>query len=637
AHWSWAPLEVPTPPDDALGSSAVGSVAADTRPDGSAEIDAFVDARIAAAGLEPAPLADRRTLLRRLSFDLVGLPPTPDDVRAFEADDTPDAVERTVDRLLASPHFGERWARHWLDLFRYAETYGHEFDYPIPGAWAYRDAVVRAFDADVGFDRMILEHVAGDLLDDRRIDPATGHDDTLLATASWWLGQGTHGPTDVRQDELERIDNQIDVITKAFMATTVSCARCHDHKFDAITQADYYGFAGYLQSSRRRVVQLDPGGAIADGAEELRRLGAELESVLDTELAPTLAALQDTAPALLEGVREVLVGTPREGETTPTLRSLVFEEFDGEDWGNWTVEGDAFSEAPTKADETGLGSKRTARGAAFANTHVRYEGEGSRQADARTGRLTSPRFLVEHDELHLLIGGGNHPGGTGLRVEPETGEAIEITGHDSLELRAEVLDLRALRGSWARIVVFDDETGGWGNVRVDALVFADEGALDTYRPVRHVEAVADEIGIDAWELERWVAAAQATDPDDLGNPIVALLGGTEETAPAVPSDVGLDGWWFDGEAFGDGRVRAGGWRAPGEGTALFEAAGFDSRRDAAALRGAVRSPTFEIAAPHLHARVRGRGRARLIIDGYHLDEHNPVLFEGVLQKVGSER
>src|SRR5262249_50436536 len=127
-------------------------------------VDAFLLAKLEAAGLEPAPPADKRTLLRRVTFDLTGLPPTPQEIDAFLADESPDAYEKVVDRLLASPAYGERWGRHWLDLVRFAETYGHEFDFDIPDAYQYRDYVTRAFNDDVPYDQFVREHVAGDLL-----------------------------------------------------------------------------------------------------------------------------------------------------------------------------------------------------------------------------------------------------------------------------------------------------------------------------------------------------------------------------------------------------------------------------------------------------------------------------------------
>ncbi len=237
-HWCWQPVQRPEIPGEV-------DVAWSRDP-----IDRLVRARLDAAGIEPAPAADRATWLRRVTFDLTGLPPTRSELDAFLADDRPDAEERVVDRLLASPHFGERFARHWMDLVRFAETMGHEFDFQIEGAWRYRDALIRAFDQDLPYDRLIVEHLAGDVLPAPRYDPATGQDDSAALTACFWFSDQTHSPVSSRQARADRVDNTIDVVSKSFLGLTVACARCHDHKFDAISTRDYYALAGVVRSSR---------------------------------------------------------------------------------------------------------------------------------------------------------------------------------------------------------------------------------------------------------------------------------------------------------------------------------------------------------------------------------------------------
>ncbi|HEV8059713.1 MAG TPA: DUF1549 domain-containing protein, partial [Gemmataceae bacterium] len=258
-HWCWQPLQAALPP---LSEAAAGGN----------PIDAFLRARLRTAGITPAPRADRLTLLRRVTFDLIGLPPTPEEIAAFLADRSPVAFERVVERLLASPHYGERWGRHWLDLARYAETTGHEFDGDIPEAYRYRDYVIRAFNADLPYDQMVLEHVAGDLLAKPRIDPVDGTNASIQATAFWFLGEAKHSPVDVRADEAERLDNQVDVFSKAFLGLTVACARCHDHKFDAITTADYYALTSYLLSSHQQMAFLDSPKAYEPGLARLRAI-----------------------------------------------------------------------------------------------------------------------------------------------------------------------------------------------------------------------------------------------------------------------------------------------------------------------------------------------------------------------------
>ena len=246
-HWAWQKLTQQTPPNviDAQWPAN--------------EIDHFVLAKLETAGYQPAASADKRTWIRRAYHDLIGLPPPIEAVREFEKDDSPNAYEKVVDELLfASPHFGERWARHWMDLIRYAETYGHEFDYPIHHAHQYRDYLIRAFNADVPYDDFIREHIAGDLLENPRLHKTEKYNEAIIGTRFWFLGEATHGPVNVREDEAGRVDNQIDVMSKTFLGMTVACARCHDHKFDAISIDDYYALSGFLQSSRRQIALLDP-------------------------------------------------------------------------------------------------------------------------------------------------------------------------------------------------------------------------------------------------------------------------------------------------------------------------------------------------------------------------------------------
>ena len=235
------------------------------------ETDRLILAQLEAAGLQPAPDADRRVLLRRLCFDLTGLPPTPEMLAQVMADpaETTVVLEKVTDQLLSTAQFGERWARHWLDLVRYAETLGHEFDFPLPHAWRYRDYVIRAMNADVPWDQFIREHLAGDLLSNPRRHPQQGFNESIIGTGFWYLCEDKHAPVDVKLEEALRIDNQIDVFGKAFLGLTIACARCHDHKFDAITTEDYYALSGFLQSSRRRVEWLDSGDRIRNLTHDL--------------------------------------------------------------------------------------------------------------------------------------------------------------------------------------------------------------------------------------------------------------------------------------------------------------------------------------------------------------------------------
>lgn len=199
-------------------------------------IDAFIRHRLTSEKLTPAPQADRRTLIRRLYLDLLGLPPTFEEIEKFAHDTRPDAWEQLVDQTLASPHFGERWGRYWLDLVRYAETSGYERDQPKPFAWKYRDWVARAIHEDMPYDRFLLEQLAGDELPDRS-------ESSVIATGFLRLGTWNDEPNDPEDYKYERLEDLVHTTSSAFLGMTVKCARCHDHKFDPIPQADYYRMA----------------------------------------------------------------------------------------------------------------------------------------------------------------------------------------------------------------------------------------------------------------------------------------------------------------------------------------------------------------------------------------------------------
>ncbi|MBI85140.1 MAG: hypothetical protein CMJ81_18245 [Planctomycetaceae bacterium] len=300
AHWCWQDVQEHEPP--AVGKPNWPSY----------ELDYFVLARMEASGLSPAPPTDKRTLIRRAFFDVIGLPPLPEQVHAFVNDNSSEAFEKVVDELLESPHFGERWARHWMDSFRYAEGYGHEFDYPIPYVFRYRDYLIRALNADVPYDQFVIEHVAGDLLEEPRRHPVEGYNESVIGPGFWWLGEATHAPVDVRDDEARRIDNQIDVMTKTFLGLTVACARCHEHKFDAITMEDYYALTGFLQSSRRHEAALDPGDRIESLSAQLVSEKRKVDGMVPQVVLTTNDLSGDLFADYLLASREVETGTPAE-------------------------------------------------------------------------------------------------------------------------------------------------------------------------------------------------------------------------------------------------------------------------------------------------------------------------------------
>jgi hypothetical protein len=280
-HWAWYPIQ-PGPVPSVQDTNWAAS-----------EVDRYILSRLEQNHLKPAVPAEKRILIRRLFFDLVGLPPSASEVEAFLNDSSPTAYERVVDHLLASPHFGERWARHWLDLVRYADTLGHEFDYPIVNAWRYRDYVIRAFNVDLPYDQFVTEQIAGDLLEHPRRNTAEGFNESVIGTGFFWLGQRSHSPVDVRQEEAEIVDNQIDVMSKTFLGLTVACARCHDHKFDAISTKDYYSLFGVLGDSRYSQNAIDAQEPFIHQAEVLKALKQNIRPVIGSvwlEQAGTLGA-----------------------------------------------------------------------------------------------------------------------------------------------------------------------------------------------------------------------------------------------------------------------------------------------------------------------------------------------------------
>ena len=227
--WSLQPLKAPDPP------TPDGIPAAWSR----SSIDRWVYAKLRENGLAPSPAADRRSLIRRVTFDLTGLPPTPEETAAFVNDQSPDAYERLIDRLLESPHYGERWGRHWLDVVRFSESEGFERDWLREHAWSYRDYVIRSFNEDKPYNLFARQQLAGDVL-----EPVTH--DGIVATGLLVLGPYDavgltsavpQERTAVREDQLE---DMVGVVAQTFLGLTVNCARCHDHKFDPIPQKDYY-------------------------------------------------------------------------------------------------------------------------------------------------------------------------------------------------------------------------------------------------------------------------------------------------------------------------------------------------------------------------------------------------------------
>ena len=513
-HWAWQPIQNPNPPQVAGDEWATDS------------IDRFVLRKLVAANLKPAPEADRRTLIRRAYFDLLGLPPTPEQVNAFVEDASPKAFEHLVDGLLESPHFGERWARHWLDLVRYAESRGHEFDYNTPNAFQYRDYLIRALNADVPYDQFLTEHVAGDLLEAPRTDPQTGANESILGTGFWFMGEWVHSPVDIRKDEADRFDNMVDVFSKTFMGMTVACARCHDHKFDAISQKDYYALFGFLQSSAYRQVRFDSLAHNRRIARELQALQDEYAARVAQQFAAHLRLAAGQTKAYLLASREALQRGPKFGNAD----DRVFADFESGDYEGWRTEGEAFGTGPVPlkqiADYQG---KINAVGKFVVNSHNVRRGATVKHGDQYVGKLISSEVRLDRNAIQFWIGGGAHQGKTCVNLIIDGKVVRTATGRNNNQMHLETWDVSEFRGKTARIEVVDQVQGGWGNIGIDQIVFTDQlrgtthtvsadQFTDDYRGV--INKIAKSHGLDAQRLARWVAhlIAAKKEPSDLLHP-----------------------------------------------------------------------------------------------------------------------
>lgn len=235
-HWAFQPLTAPVPPQTDSSTWGVN------------EIDQFVLQKLQQNLMQPNSSADRQTLIRRVTFDLTGVPPTQEEVHAFVTDDSPQAFDRVIDRLLESPRYGERWGRHWLDLVRYATTNGADENHGLPNAWRYRDWVIRMINRDLPLDQFLIQQLAGDLLPVPADEQEAG--DLLTATGMLVIGPKMLAEQDKEKMIIDIVDEQVDTISKTMLGLTIGCARCHDHKFDPISAKDYYSLAGIFYSTR---------------------------------------------------------------------------------------------------------------------------------------------------------------------------------------------------------------------------------------------------------------------------------------------------------------------------------------------------------------------------------------------------
>ncbi len=299
-HWAWQPIERPSVPAAVADFTARPGVETERN-----AIDFFIRKELAERGLAPAAAADRAALIRRLSFDLTGLPPTPEEIDTFVADTDPAAYEKLVDRLLASPRYGERWARHWLDIVHYGDTHGYDKDKPRPNAWPYRDYVVRAFNEDKPYARFIEEQVAGDILYPDTLDgqEAIG----FIAAGPWDLIGHKEVPETKTDGKIARHLDRDDMVANTigtFSSVTIHCAQCHNHKFDPVTQDDYYSLQAVFAALDRedRPYHADPvvragHASVAQRKAALEKRKKELEAAIAKAAGPRLAELDKAIAA----------------------------------------------------------------------------------------------------------------------------------------------------------------------------------------------------------------------------------------------------------------------------------------------------------------------------------------------------
>jgi hypothetical protein len=489
-HWAWQPVRV-VPPGAVQRRDWVQS-----------PVDHYLLAALEAKGLSPAPPADKRTLLRRVTFDLIGLPPTPAEIDAFLKDESPQAFARVVDRLLASPHYGERWGRHWLDLARFAETYGHEFDVNIPEAYRYRDYVIRAFNADLPYDQFVTEHVAGDLLPRPRRHPIEGTNESILGTGFFLLGEAKHSPVDSRGDHADRLDNQIDVFSKTFLGLTVACARCHDHKFDAIRQKDYYALSGYLQSARFQRAFLDDPGPLRQRVCELRDARKQRDKAAE-EMSARL--LRENAKVLARYLLTLRVGRP--DLAAPGYE--VFADFTRDGLKGWFVSGPAFGVSTATPVEV-----RADRASPVQRVHSPGLAHSGLVSDRLAGSIRSPTFTIGMKKiLYRVAGRGGQVrlilDGLQLIQEPIYGGLA--FGINNTDLHWHVQDVSMWAGHRAYIEVLDD---GPGYAAIEQILFSDNGPP----PEAPLAKPRDEAKARAWVehvAEQWQAGTLGVGPTKL--------------------------------------------------------------------------------------------------------------------------
>ena len=397
-------------------------------------MDRFILSALRKQGLSPSTRADKATLVRRLSFTLTGLPPSVVQVKEFVNDESPGAWTALVNLYLASPHFGEHFARHWMDVVRYTDTYGYEWDVPAKGAWRYRDYLTRAFNADVRYDQMVREQIAGDLLSEPRINHEMQLIESHIGPMFYQLGEHRHGDSSEFEGiHQEMLDNKIDAFSKAFQGLTIACARCHDHKLDPISQAEYYALCGAFLSSRWISRTIDTTQRNMHVKRQLGDVRRQLQMALtevwlaDLQKNIHISSLDDIQPATALAVGDInhpwnqifqLDGDPLKRKWLSMLEMYQMQDdqakayndanytlvtdFDGMQADDWHLDGHGIEQI------IGSGDFTLHQGDQFIKSLMLSGIATSRLSARLNGTLRSPLTReLPHDFLHVLVAGGS--------------------------------------------------------------------------------------------------------------------------------------------------------------------------------------------------------------------------------------
>lgn len=452
--WSFQPIRRPALPEV-------------NEPDWRAPIDRFVLSEMQKQHLSPSQPADSATLVRRVYIALIGLPPPADKVQSFIQNPSTEAYEAIVSELLESKHFGERWARHWMDWVRYAESHGSEGDPRLVGAELYRDYLIRALNEDVPYDQLLMEHVAGDLLPNPRVNSEMQINESLIGTAHWRMVFHGFAPTDALDEKVRFTDDAINTFSKAFLGLTVSCARCHNHKFDAISQADYYAMFGILASTRpgRAAIDLpekqnrhkdrlaelktEIRAALAKGWQQRLHATEELLAARDRKLVRALTGIEwkpeTSAADYWRRLEEAFGAYQKQGEQFEASEEAASWDLASEkDYQSWFAHGAGLSDSPATAGSFVVATsgdqilKQVLPGGAY--SHL--------LSDKHAARLESADFKLDGKyRVWLQVAGeGKAMSRYVVQNYPRNGTVFPVTEHRSRDWRWQSYDVKYWEG-----------------------------------------------------------------------------------------------------------------------------------------------------------------------------------------------